>query len=173
VLKSFIFESMNNWTRKLKIVAYFLENPSTDIVPDFKIIYGKQKRWNPTANSQKLKQIFYQLDQSTISKKMAFMDRTIFLHKRFGLSRLDELILDTLRSLKQRDDIIIKPADKNLGLVVMEKSFYHKLVVDSITNSIPQSISVIDSSYTSILRYLCDRIFSNVCNVKISSYLMG
>ncbi len=43
------------------------------------------------------------------------------------LSKNEKLLLDTIRSLKTMDDLIIKPADKNLGTCIMKTSTYNNL----------------------------------------------
>lgn len=50
------------------------------------------------------------------------------------LSTLDQLILDTLDSLSKRTDIVMKPADKNLGTTVMFVAQYNKLCTDILSD---------------------------------------
>lgn len=40
------------------------------------------------------------------------------------------MIKDGIKLLEDRKDIIIKPADKGGGVVVMDKSFYHKQLLE-------------------------------------------
>jgi hypothetical protein len=64
--------------------------------------------------------------------KLSVTEQSKRVRMRSTLSGLDKLILETLKTLKQRKDIIIKPADKNLGLTVMTTARYEELVLAAI-----------------------------------------
>jgi hypothetical protein len=84
------------------------------------------------------------------------------------ISRIDQFILNTIVSIKNRKDIVIKPADKNLGLVVMsvedysamcykildDKNTYLKISNSSVIND--SSPKYIDSAYTKLVNILSE-----------------
>lgn len=52
-----------------------------------------------------------------------------------SLNRLQLHILNTLKTLSQRTDIVIKPADKNLGTVVLLKNQYDDLCMQILSDT--------------------------------------
>jgi hypothetical protein len=90
-----------------------------------KQIYVKNKTWNPppapTIIEDKLiifeKQLKYK--QQQLESKL----------KRINLRNLSTPLMATLRSLKNNENFIIKPSDKNLGPAIMDKSTYIKQVL--------------------------------------------
>jgi hypothetical protein len=56
---------------------------------------------------------------------ISFQALTVLHSSTVRLSNVDSLIYTTLRTLSKDKHIIIKPADKNLGLVIFDKSAYY------------------------------------------------
>jgi hypothetical protein len=64
------------------------------------------------------------------------------------ISTADKLIIRTLNELRHNKDIEIKPADKNLGTVIMDRELYERLCFDILTDH--TTYEVIDNTHTYI-----------------------
>lgn len=66
------------------------------------------------------------------------------------LSLIDKHLLHSLKLLSQKSDIVIKPADKNLGVCILSPSLYNDLCMQHLTDS---------SIYTPVTNFSIPRIF--------------
>jgi hypothetical protein len=109
-----ITNSLNTFNRKLKLRLYFASNNKNE--SDIPLILNN--KFIPDAENEdwfKLIDSYSENAMYLLRKSKPFSSTIPSEHK---------LIQQTLAGLKQRTDIIIKPADKNLGLAVFSKSFY-------------------------------------------------
>lgn len=126
---TFLHSSVDSFCRKLKLRVFFGDNGLTEKSKYYKRTNSK---WIPTAESHLQKIAFKQIDMENQLGKLSVTEQSKRVRMRSTLSGLDKLILETLKTLKQRKDIIIKPADKNLGLTVMTTARYEQLVLAAI-----------------------------------------
>ncbi|XP_059063837.1 uncharacterized protein LOC131856286 [Cryptomeria japonica] len=118
-----ILSEYRAFARRIRLRAFFGEDPvvPVDINLAFSGIFPYQFRssnssWNPLNPSLMLEDII-KVGESIVSQKMAGVS--------FSASpMLPSRLLKALKSLQRDPSIIIKPADKNLGLVVLDKSWY-------------------------------------------------
>ena len=61
--------------------------------------------------------------------------KLLLIYGKFNVTPVDRAIDRVLRRLSKYSDIVIKPADKNLGLVVMNTDSYVRMCMDHLNNS--------------------------------------
>jgi hypothetical protein len=78
-----------------------------------------------------------------------------------ALSPVDKLIIRTMKSLRDRDDIVITPADKNLGTVIMSTEKYNTMCYDHLYDqttycklSHEESLTCNNNAYAALERIL-------------------
>lgn len=101
--------------RRLSLAMFFGDSSSeyTSLIP----INDTKVKWSPPPQPYDKSLSSYQqfLNHTTLT--------TLTTHRSFFTTN-DSILLDTLQSLSKNKHITIKPADKNLGLVVMNTSDY-------------------------------------------------
>ena len=120
-----IIESLNNFHRKIRIKKYFLENGddnSTSTKNPKHMLHQKVKKRNffqpPTAG------IYLEHYISVTKKKIVkLLQKTKHLSYNIDF-KISDKISRIAKQLYRRKDIIIKNADKNLGVTVLDRSFY-------------------------------------------------
>ena len=120
--------SVNKFQRQLDTQLYFSTIPDFPTSPDFNYLPRFPSYWNPPTSpySIKLKNYIDQIRKEGV--------RAIH-HKPFKPSQLYTHAQTTLGNLKQNRDIIIKPADKNVGLVILNTIDYKNMCLVHLTDT--------------------------------------
>jgi hypothetical protein len=71
---------------------------------------------------------------SHINSCKQFADK-LFLSRSISRNRIDNRIFDILSKLSSTKSIVIKPADKNLGLTIMDRLFYKNMVLTHLSDT--------------------------------------
>lgn len=97
-----------------------------------------------------------------------------------GRSKVQELILRTLKQLQANDKIVVKPADKNLGTVIMWSSTYKKMCMELLADR-KTYVEIADNVLPSLPYIALEKIFDDLrppvnlikslAQLKSSSYL--
>ena len=120
-----IMKSLTNFYRKIRIKKYFLLNGSENTVSSNnakQLLHQRLKNSSsfepPTAGIHL--EHYISVTKKKISK---LLEKTRHLSHNIDF-RVSDKIYGIARQLYQRKDIIIKNADKNLGVTVLDRSFY-------------------------------------------------
>ena len=110
-----VHSALDKLQRKLRLAFYFKDpsDPTPTSIPK----NVTKEQWNPDKTSVDTFIYKYIQDSKTAASHSLKSSRSYF-------NNLDQLLLTTLLRLSRNTDIIIKPADKNLGLVVLNTSAY-------------------------------------------------
>ena len=130
-----IENSINKLSRSLKLAFFFADSPSTlsDIPKNETKI-----QFNPSSN----KSTDPIIDDYITQLKSNVYDTLKNSTSVFSPS--DNIILNTLKCLKNNTNIIIKPSDKNLGLVILDTTHYKELCLIHLNDA---------TTYTEVLNY--------------------
>ena len=157
-----IMESLTNFHRKIRIKKYFLLNSddnATSAQNSKQLLHQKVKKSNvfepPSAG-------IYLEHYISVTKKriVKLLQQTKRLNYNIAFKTGDR-ISGIARQLYQRKDIIIKNADKNLGVTVLDRSFYFEEALSerhlgNVTTYVPLEIlplsRLLVSSVTTILK---------------------
>jgi wyosine [tRNA(Phe)-imidazoG37] synthetase (radical SAM superfamily) len=82
-----------------------------------KQIYLKNRNWNPPPASMSIEAKITDFEKKLKSAHRELIKR----HNKSTLCNLTRPQLNILKSLKQNEDILIKPTDKNLGPAILQK----------------------------------------------------
>lgn len=126
-LKQSLISSLHNFKRRLTLALHFAFhlNDHMDI----------PKLTNNTYLPPEdilMKQSWYKHLQDYITKQ----ERTIEELKLLPIQRgIDRVVLDCARHLGSRKDIVVKPADKNLGVVILPTDYYNNLCMEHLADT--------------------------------------
>jgi hypothetical protein len=119
--KKSLLQSTSNYIAQLKRTLYFAKYQTNTNSKNYKIIIPKIKHnpsWIPDSNHhpflEKLDN-YHQLINSTINNNLKIKS---------SISKADKYISNIIKNLSLKQNIIIKPADKNLGICVMSSEDY-------------------------------------------------
>ena len=121
-----IDDSINKLHRTFRLAFYFADSPSTkNLIP-----------------KNETKALFIPDDNNITDPILTDYIKTIkstvtntLLRSRSLFSNTDNIILNTLNNIKNNTKITIKPADKNLGLVIMDTSHYKQLCLSHLLDT--------------------------------------
>ena len=120
--------SVNKFQRQLDTQLYFSTIPEYTKPPDFNFLPRVPSTWNPP-NSTYTTILKDYIDH--IRKKGV----TAIIKKPFKPSQLYMHVQKTLINLKQNNDIIIKPADKNIGIVILNTIDYKTMCLEHLNDT--------------------------------------
>ena len=120
-LKTMLDKSLHTFQRNISLAMYF-KDPTPYTNPQIPRVEHNLNPWSPPSSEcpwmNTLNECFTNISSQALT---ALHSSTV----RF--SNVDSLIHTTLRTLSKDKNIIIKPADKNLGLVILDKSAYYDM----------------------------------------------
>ena len=120
--------SIDRFHRQLNTQLYFATNPDFTRDHDFQYLPKIPTQWTPpdATYSVTLKQYIASVRHSGIKaiRLRPSKPSQVYMH-----------IRATLLLLKQRPDIIIKPADKNLGIVILNKNDYKSMCLEHLNDT--------------------------------------
>lgn len=124
-------KSITQYIRRLKLSIHFTLHPShSELNPIIPPIDHPLSRWTPINNTEYI----HMLDTYHTNCIDKFL--TSLKHiKTTPNKKLPTCILSTYKKLGSRKDIIIKPADKNLGLCVLTPSLYNDLCMKHLNDT--------------------------------------
>lgn len=114
----------NNISHLLRQMSLLLNDDNEKNSPLYEFIPRKEnKQWMPDADeSAEFKQV---IDEyiNNVREKMSASLRRCKQHQ----CRRDKLIIHLIKRLKNKENIIIKPADKNVGIIILYKHEYKSM----------------------------------------------
>lgn len=125
-LKDNLRQSATNFQRRLKIALYFAlsEDDQNSAIPR-----KLNNTWEPTnVNAPWFKYV-----DTWYCNIINKIDNIAFTHKH-KLNYVDKQIIVALKQIKQMTNIVIKPADKNLGPVVMTRQQYETMCYEHLND---------------------------------------
>jgi len=135
-LRSTICRSLDEYIRQIRIKKYFARlnelNSSNNATTTFNMILKKKKILTSDNFSPPLAGFLLENYFSKITKKINnCLNRCHAPRYR----SIPEQFMTTLVHIKTRDDIIVKPADKGLGITVMDRHWYHSEALRQLNDS--------------------------------------
>ena len=124
-LLSLIPPPIERLKRNLLINLYF-NNDSTTIT---NIIPKQPSSWTPTMDIHTHRCVDHLIKGIEVKMK------SFFKNARCYNTSSDRFIINRLNNILHRDDIIIKPSDKNLGLTILDKDHYVKLCLSHLNET--------------------------------------
>ena len=107
---------VNDFTRRMRLTEYFHDNNNHPTVPtrNQNNPFHNKSSWTPTSDRDSALNAYIDAIKSNIiTSNLNRITDNLTPHER-----------QALRNLKKRQDIIIKPADKGSGTVVMDRTWY-------------------------------------------------
>lgn len=151
-----------NYVRKVFIRKHFCSQPSSIDLND--IFRVKNPNYHaPNQSDTKFKVVKHYVN-SIHSNLLSQRSKKVHYDKSRLRPILPSHLNKALKSLRADKDIVIKAADKNLGLVIMDKEFYITQVLTHLNNKLHYSLVASPPS----LPYIYEKI--NVIVKKYSSY---
>jgi len=116
-----ILESLAQLIRKMKWKFHFAQTPQRNSGPNF----------IPKIDRNTSLPDYYDEGMQLVDKYAETCKTNLStLQLITPLKPIDKTILSALKALRQRTDIVIKPADKNLGTVIMTKAMYNNMCME-------------------------------------------
>ena len=116
---------INDFTRKLRLVEFFSENPELD-TPDSSLVKSKSNFCPP------------QNRNSTLESVIKFLQKQSFYKDNFkNKSNISKQEWQDVLNLKKNKDIIIKKADKGRVVVIMNTKHCLKIISDHLMTKQP------------------------------------
>ncbi len=125
IIISELSSSLANLQRRIALNLYF---DGTTFISDIPKLDNNTNLWRPPPN----KNIDPALHRYTITAKTKALE--ILKHCKQVYNKKDALIQKTLRTLGTDTSIVIKPADKNLGLVILDRADYVNMCLTHLNN---------------------------------------
>ncbi|GAA6106737.1 uncharacterized protein LOC105009030 isoform X1 [Tachysurus ichikawai] len=158
---------VTEYHRRLKIISFFGTDNAEE--QSDKLPFTNKSGWEPPPRKipQTLKDLI-QLDKTTV--------RNFFLTNNSQPSNLTDLERRAIKSLKNNKSIIIKPADKGNGVVIMDRSEYVQEALRQLNN--PQYYKKLDQPiYVESIPIIQDKIKTllgrGTINRRQATYLRG
>lgn len=121
--------SLNNFQRQLRLQTFF-RSPFDIPSPIPKLL---NNTWIPPLEKDYPYISLTNLYKSHFNSNLQSLQRMSFNSQ---LTPLEKFINDTLLQIRQRHEIVILPADKNLGTCVLSRTLYNKLCFDILNDPI-------------------------------------
>lgn len=127
-LRRMWFKSSDSFTRRIALRYHFRDAEATPHCTSNDlssiVVPLRNPHWTPTGPEP----FYYALDKYkfAIRSRIDSTLQSLQVHS----NPLHKMILNTYQSLRQRTDIIIRPADKNLGTCIMSPDTYRSLCKD-------------------------------------------
>ena len=121
--------SILKFKKQINVQLYFATIPDSDKSTDYDYLPRPESKWSPPFSTEYSNELNIYINH--LKKSGAMQIRR---HTRRP-SQIYLYIHQTLKSLRQNTDIIIKPADKNLGLVIMNRSDYKDMCLVHLNDS--------------------------------------
>ena len=124
---------INDFTRKLRLVEFFSENPELD-TPDFSLVKSKSNFCPP------------QNRNSTLESVIRFLQKQSFYKDNFkNKSNISKQEWQDVLNLKKNKDIIIKKADKGRAVVIMNTKHCLKIISDHLNDE--TTYKIVEANY--------------------------
>nr|XP_054761537.1 ankyrin repeat, PH and SEC7 domain containing protein secG-like [Lytechinus pictus] len=134
-------QDLSTFYRRIRLKEFFLDEPPSDPEP-----FYRKSTWTPPKNRVPSLETYIQ----AVSSQVCSTD-TLYTRAHDNLPREER---QALSSLKNRSDIIIKPADKGSAVVVMDRQQYIDEAMKHLNNR--SHYALLDSDPTYFLRKLND-----------------
>ena len=136
--KQDLLHSVGALKRSLLLRSFFADSPSSQ--SQFRV---PNPEWLPPERNMILESVFHRLDTAVAQRVEDACNNLRGRYTRLNLSRQDLQALSTLRNL----DIVIRPADKNLGVTVMSRTWYDAEVARQMTTDAYAPAHRVDINY--------------------------
>jgi hypothetical protein len=143
-LSTSVHLALDKLHRKLRLAFHF--NDSSDPTPTSIPKNTTKAEWNPEKTVADVYIHKYIQDLKTTATQNLKSSRSYF-------NNLDQLMLTTLRRLARNTDIIIKPADKNLGLVILNTTAYKAMCLQHLEDT---------TTYEPVAKYFPGLVFARL-----------
>ena len=121
-----LLQDLDNFARNLRLEEYFFDKPqreTTTIIPS-----SSRQQWTPSSQREKHLDTYIEAVQKDILREYN-------THRPASAKNLSRKEYDSLKALSERTDIVIKPADKGGGIVILNKSDYIQEGTRQLTNT--------------------------------------
>lgn len=170
-----INDSIKDFTRRVRIKELFKDKSNNN---DFNPVFHIKSNWDPGISSNSNIEIGLRHLRANVGP-LNYSNNTSHYN-----SKLNNIVPKPFHDFIHHPDIIIKPSDKNLGLTVLDKSwymneglrqledtkYYSSIPYDTIVPHMDKFIHQISKEATSLLSFICS-VNSSIIDSKQVKYL--
>jgi Reverse transcriptase (RNA-dependent DNA polymerase) len=132
VFKKHLSTQLTNLTRLLHLQCYYFDNNINYNLstPQSSLLPHPPSTWTPQLPR------FHQQMISTFINNLKLKVLSHFRTARTMFTSTDQTLLSIIKEIASIPDIVIKPADKNLGLVIMDANDYTSMCLEHLDNNV-------------------------------------